>query len=424
MKNRKLMTGIVLCLICTKLHSQYNLDWLSSFSPIWSNGSLSGSANNVNGSSINCNTTVTLNGGGVFVPALGSSGAITPTVSGAVFTVPGATNRLQVTPNYTNNSSYTNIVLSFSSQVTNVTFRIVDIDKANATSTTYYDRVTVTGTDGSSTFNPTITKYDATTDPNFLVISGNTASVNTTSGQSGNCASDASDQRGTVTVNFGSVTINSVTIRYDNAPGANANPAAQSIAVGQVSFQQSTLPVTLTDFNGHWQANDVILNWSTSHEFNSSVFEIERSKGDNNWGKIGTVTAAGFSNNARNYSFRDVNPPGSQLFYRLKQVDIDNNFKYSTIVRISRKTFEAGINVYPNPFQDKVNITLHSRSVQTITLTLTDITGKVVRTETKKVFIGENNILLGELEKASKGIYIITVRDDNGEIIGVQKISR
>lgn len=418
------MTGIVLCLICTKLHSQYNLNWLSSFSPIWSNGNVSGSASNVNGSSINCNTTVTLNGGGVFMPSLGSSGSLTPTVIGAVFTIPGATNRIQVTPNYTNNSSYTNIVLSFSTPVTNVTFRIADIDKANATSTTYYDRVTVTGSDGSTTFNPTITKYDASTDPNFLVISGNTARVNTTNGQSGNSASDASDQRGTVTVNFGSVTINSVTIRYDNAAGADANPASQSIAVGQVSFTQSTLPVSLTDFNGHWQANDVILNWSTSHEFNSASFEIERNNGNNNWEKIGVVVAAGFSSDHRSYSFKDINPTGSQLFYRLKQMDIDHNFKYSNVVRISRKNYQTGINVYPNPFTDKVNITLLSRSIQIVTLLLTDISGKVIRSESKKVFIGENNIMLGELEKTSKGIYIVTIRDENGEIIGIQKISR
>jgi hypothetical protein len=140
----------------------------------------------------------------------------------------------------------------------------VDIDKSDATSDTYYDQVTITGTDGSHVYNPTITKYDATTDPNFLIISGNIAHVNTANNKAGNTGSDASDQRGTITVNFGSVNITSVTIRYDNAAGTQTNPDAQAIAIGSFSFTAAaTLPLQLSSFSGHRPAADVILNWRT-----------------------------------------------------------------------------------------------------------------------------------------------------------------
>jgi len=109
-----------------------------------------------------------MTGSGAFMAAMGSSGAQTPTVAGAVFTIPGASNRIQVTPNYTNTSSYTTIVLSFTAMTTNVVFRIADIDKNDPNSNSYFDRVTVTGSDGSTNYLPTITKYDPVTDPNFF----------------------------------------------------------------------------------------------------------------------------------------------------------------------------------------------------------------------------------------------------------------
>ncbi|MFN8291848.1 MAG: hypothetical protein U0U70_16440 [Chitinophagaceae bacterium] len=215
-------------------------------------------------------------------------------------------------PNYSNNTSSTTITLSFTAYATNLNFRIADIDKNNSTSTTYYDRVTITGNSTTGTVNPSITKYDATTDPNFLIISSNTAYVNTASGQAGNTASDATDQRGTINVNFGSYSINSVTIVYDNAPGADANPAAQAIAVGDVSFTQSTLPVTLTDFGGYRQQQDVVLNWKTRQEYNADRFDVERSTGSV-WQKIGTVSAAGFSNSTIACA-QDAGPQGTLLY--------------------------------------------------------------------------------------------------------------
>jgi hypothetical protein len=82
-----------------------------------------------------------------------------PTVSGATFTVPGSTARLQVTTNFSSNANYSDIVMTFSAFVTNVSFRIVDIDKNTPGSTTYFDRVTISGSNGSITLNATITKY-------------------------------------------------------------------------------------------------------------------------------------------------------------------------------------------------------------------------------------------------------------------------
>ncbi len=417
-----LIAGSCLLLTANGLFSQITLNWGTSFSPSWSNGALSRTANNINGNSINGTATVSMTGPGAFTQAMGSSGSQTPTVSGAVFTVPGASSRIQITPNFNNNGSYIETVLNFTAQTTNISFRIVDIDKSDPTSDTYFDRVTITGSNGSSSFNPTITKYDAVTDPNFLIISGNTAHVNTVSGQAGNTASDASDQRGTITVNFGSAVINSITIRYDNAPGCDNNPAAQSIAIGNISFSQFTLPVSLTKFSGSRRQQDVLLEWTTKQEYNSAYFEIERSTGSSSWEKIGTVAAAGNSNSDLDYRFLDLNPSGSLLLYRLKKVDIDDNFKYSVIVRIVSGEKNTGILAYPNPFKEQISISLRSTVQQQVSITLSDVSGRTVQTERRNMNAGENNFMVNIPVTIPPGIYTIAVQDAGGNRMGQLKL--
>ncbi|MGB8193551.1 MAG: sialidase family protein [Chitinophagaceae bacterium] len=96
----------------------------------------------------------------------------------------------------------------------------------------------------------------------------------------------------------------------------------------------ATFPVTMVDFTGKLQGNNIVLNWQTATEQNNKGFEVERSTDGGNFRKIGFVAGAGNSNVLRSYSFvdKDVNQP--LYYYRLKQVDEDNRFEYSAIVLV------------------------------------------------------------------------------------------
>ncbi len=418
MRRIVLIAGSYLLFYCDYAVAQPQLNWGSSFTPPWPNGGLTGTATNINGYTVNCTTSVVMTGSGIFMPVMGGSGAQSPSVSGAIFTVPGATNKIQVTPNFHNNSSYVTITLNFSSLITNVSFRIADIDKADATSTTYFDKVAVTGSDGSNTFFPGISKYDSITDPGFLIISGHTAQVNTVSGSAGNTASDATDQRGTVLVSFGSAAINSISIRYDNAPGANNNPASQSIAIGNIGFSQYTLPARIVSLNGIWQQDDVLLNWTTSQEWLSSHFEVERSTGNSSWERIGLVTAAGQSNTDRHYQYRDMNPSGITFLYRLKQVDQNEQFYYSPILKMGRTATQEHLRTFPNPVSGQLNLSFESKTGGLVTLVLTDLIGRKMRTETRSTHTGSNTISMYSLENFPKGLYQLNLITPDGKLAG------
>jgi len=228
-------------------------------------------------------------------------------------------------------------------------------------------------------------------------------------------------QRGTITVNFGSAVMNTVTVRYDNLPGTTSNPASQSIAIGSVSFLQSTLPVSLTDFSGYRQDPDVLLKWATRQENNSAYFEIERNSGTG-WEKTGTVAAAGFSYQPLHYLYQDINPRGRLLLYRLRQVDANDQFKYSNIVRLQAENAGKSLQTYPNPARDYIHAILFSPVQQAVTISLYDIKGRMIKKELKNILTGENNMMLSVPPNVALGIYQLSVTDAAGNLMGTNRL--
>ena len=119
----------------------------------------------------------------------------------------------------------------------------------------------------------------------------------------------------------------------------------------------SPLPVVLTTFTASNLGDNINLKWETATEVNNYGFEVQRAIQNSklniqNWNDIGFVKGSGNSNSPKNYSFIDDNPPAGTVEYRLKQIDNDGSFKYSSIVEASfmkPDNFALAQN-YPNPF--------------------------------------------------------------------------
>ena len=102
--------------------------------------------------------------------------------------------------------------------------------------------------------------------------------------------------------------------------------------------RQTPLPVELVSFTAKKKDNkDVIAEWKTASEQNTSHFEIEVAKGNNDYQnrqfvKIGEVASPGNSNAERIYRFTDTEIGKTGVrYYRLKIVDRDNTFVYSPV---------------------------------------------------------------------------------------------
>ncbi|MCE7039130.1 SdrD B-like domain-containing protein [Dyadobacter sp. CY312] len=117
------------------------------------------------------------------------------------------------------------------------------------------------------------------------------------------------------------------------------------------------LPVTLIHFKVLFENSSVQLTWSTSQESNSRDFEVERSADARSWNQIGVVPASGNKNGLTNYNLTDVSPSADINYYRLKMVDLDGKFAYSSIRNIHVKEGQKAVSyVFPNPTSDKLFI--------------------------------------------------------------------
>ncbi len=149
------------------------------------------------------------------------------------------------------------------------------------------------------------------------------------------------------------------------------------------------LPVELTSFSAALNGKNVTLHWSTATETNNLGFEIER-KGlyrstdgsMNQWINLGFVEGAGTSNAPRSYSFLDASASGA-VEYRLKQIDRDGSFSYSTTVEtqiaLSPEEYSLHQN-FPNPFNPTTVIRFAVPNDQRVTVKVYNLLGQEVRT--------------------------------------------
>ena len=96
-------------------------------------------------------------------------------------------------------------------------------------------------------------------------------------------------------------------------------------------------PITFVVFNANVNTttNNILLNWVSSEEVNTSPIEVERSFNGKDFKSIGIVLD-GFSKGTQmEYAFKDNSPllkSNATVYYRLKQVSLDGIAYYSDIL--------------------------------------------------------------------------------------------
>ncbi|GAB3814530.1 hypothetical protein GCM10028895_07720 [Pontibacter rugosus] len=147
-------------------------------------------------------------------------------------------------------------------------------------------------------------------------------------------------------------------------------------------FVLAPLPVTLIKFTAKAQKDGVILNWATASEVNNERFVIERSEDAKSFTMVGSIKGALNSHSTVYYSMVDANAPLGTVYYRLKQVDTDGTFKYSTVVAVE---VVNGINskavaiLYPNPTSGLAKLNMSSLPTGMYTISIISMDGRVVK---------------------------------------------
>ena len=178
------------------------------------------------------------------------------------------------------------------------------------------------------------------------------------------------------------------------------------------------LPINLLSFSGRNNGNSNLLEWATSSEQNSNYFELQRSTDGINFVKAATITAAGNSSTNRNYNYNDnISSFTERLFYyRLKQVDISGEAKYSTIVKIKLGNKGFDVEASPNPFADQLRVQVDAIQKENATITLNSLDGRKILKQNTSLSKGSNVVLLDKLDNLAGGVYLLTVVTDSEKI--------
>ena len=190
-------------------------------------------------------------------------------------------------------------------------------------------------------------------------------------------------------------------------------------ATAVINPDGGSLPVTLTSFTASLLADKKVkVAWSTSMEYNSKSFEIERSGDGVKFRTVATKSANGNSTSKINYDINDniADVTSPIVYYRLKQIDVDGKSAFSRIVPVKLKKSLGDFTVSPNPFINNLNINIMWEKNESTVVKLYNVNGAEVISKTVTMIKGYNYVTIDDLSRVPSGSYIVQFMTAGGRI--------
>ena len=218
------------------------------------------------------------------------------------------------------------------------------------------------------------------------IAAGADVDVTSTTDADGN-ATATFDSEGDKSAGSTSISVTAST-SADNSEGESRNLSVEFSATWDVP-----VPAEVASFAGEVTPDrEVLLLWGVASQTNNLGWEVLRSTDESVYERIGRlVEGEGTTDDFRTYEFVDIAPPAADVvFYYLRQIDLDGAATRSQVVEV----FLAGIGLeaqlvpttnelaqnFPNPFNPETTISFDLASSASVSLTVFDATGQVIRT--------------------------------------------
>jgi hypothetical protein len=176
-----------------------------------------------------------------------------------------------------------------------------------------------------------------------------------------------------------------------------------------------SLPVNLTSFEAVAKKGVIMVEWTTSGEQNAKGFEIERAEESSpaSFKNIGWTNSKGSADGK--YEFADGNVLANiKYYYRLKQVDINEKFRYSEIrVASLNEPGNNAIQLWPNPVEKMLQVSFDG-TIETgkVLIKVTDGRGAVILQKSHDLSTNRKAEL--SVVTLANGQYILSVENNKG----------
>lgn len=188
------------------------------------------------------------------------------------------------------------------------------------------------------------------------------------------------------------------TVYFDQIEVLNADSPPLNIA-GLQEFRLQSTP-----------QQHVNLSWTIQQTIDCLGYEIERSNHSQDWKSIGFVDNKATASSPTSYHFIDKQAALGENFYRLKMLYKDGNAEYSAIRSIRIHSDMTEISVTPNPFNDKLQLTVQHSAVAPVSVLIFNANGQLIQqTEHESTVDNSQNLEL-DMSAFASGIYYATIR--------------
>lgn len=177
--------------------------------------------------------------------------------------------------------------------------------------------------------------------------------------------------------------------------GGLATPFTQAVCLNT----NTPLPLNLLSFEVQKQNRNAQLIWKTSNKENVDGFQIQRSTNGSDFTNVGFVKSTAKDE----YQFSDRLLANGKYYYRLKVIDHDLRFFYSTVKSILFSDVTE-FSIYPNPAMDEINLL---SSANAFSYAICTVEGKILESGD----VSTNNKRI-QLKNIPKGVYYIKMNTE------------
>lgn len=189
---------------------------------------------------------------------------------------------------------------------------------------------------------------------------------------------------------------------------------ALSVSISDIKFgwiPENVLPVELTSFTGKKVANGVQLNWATASEKDNAYFEVLRAADDGIFRVIDKVNGKGNGSANTNYQFVDKSPLNGKNYYKLKQVDLNGNYREFGPELVTFDLETSKLNAFVNS-ENKLLLSYTASANAKASLTVADLSGKKLVNSEIVLSKGINQPVV-DVSKLRNGLYIVRLAENN-----------
>ena len=155
--------------------------------------------------------------------------------------------------------------------------------------------------------------------------------------------------------------------------------------------------------------NNVTLNWITATEINNKGFEVQRSNDGKTWTSLDFVASKAPNGNSTtpiSYSYSDLLPDQGINYYRLRQINLDNNVTFNSKTVSYNNNQNSELSIYPNPVRSGEHIKVRGAATRA-TYRILSVSGAQVINPTP---LNNNTI---DVSTLAAGIYFLQIQTNN-----------